>query len=53
MARFTQQDVDEVERLRQRQRELFPRDERLMRYVYEGPLTATVGEIMAAKAKGA
>jgi hypothetical protein len=53
MARFTQADHDEVERLRQRQRELFPRDGRLMRYEPEPPLTISVGELLAWKQKGA
>jgi hypothetical protein len=53
MARFTQDDHDEVERLRVRQREMFPRDGRLLVYEAEPPLTITVGELLAWKQKGA
>jgi hypothetical protein len=53
MARFTQDDHDEVERLRRRQLEMFPRDGHLMAYTPEPPLTITVGELLAWKQKGA
>jgi hypothetical protein len=46
MCHTTQEDVDHLAYLRQRQREMFPRDGRLLEYTREAPLTVTIGELL-------